>query len=402
MVAKLDLSMLTQASSPGGASVLVSNTELQPAAGPLAGVAPARYVGRSGATYAYEDRFDGDQPVKAVLIDGKGSQANRAEDAVSQCIKDGHLELSLTPRIELHYPGHEPVTCLDLPHRAIDGHIRAGSVDGLPVGQDPTYLAARNATTVDLRPLLEMSGASVGFGLWDASRARNQLRLRSPLVGEIVGILSNPDADEPMRGGARVDDLAPSVRLSPDDFERLLERQAGELSSKKVDALKKEADKARKKKGTVSAAALGLGNIPPSLETLGLVSCRKIVRHHVLSFATLRQWRFGLGPDGNATVRALVAAWTLTALAYSDAELNLRAGCDLREAGPSRVVLDGRYGKEVELEPLTPGAMSALLGEAIEAATKAGLRWEGQVLRVDGDPSVISGATADEDASEGA
>lgn len=399
---ELELSMLEQACSPGGASVLTSVTELESAAGPLAGVAPARYVGSTGGTYAYEDRFDGEEPVKAVLIDGKGSQANRAEDAVSRCITDGHPQLSLTPRIELQYPGREPVTCLDLPHRAVDGHIRAGTVDGAPIGQHPGYLAARNATTADLRPLLEVSGASVGFGCWDASRAKSQIRLRSPLVGEIIGVVANPDAPEPKRGGARVDDISPSVRLAPDDFEELLRRQEHELSSKKVEALRKEADKARKKKTTVSAAALGLGNIPPGLESLGLVSCRKIMRHHVLSFAALRQWRFGLGPDGDASVRALIASWALTALAYSDAELNLRAGCDLRESGPSRVILDGRYGQETALSPLTPESMSVVLGDAIEAAVRAGLRWEGQVLRVDGDPSIISGAAADEDAAEDA
>lgn len=399
---ELDLSMLEQACSPGGASVLTSVTELEPAAGPLAGVAPARYVGNAGGTYAYEDRFDGDVPVKAVLIDGKGSQANRAEDAVSRCIADGHPQLSLTPRIELTYPGQEPVTCLDLPHRAVDGHVRAGTVDGAPIGEHPAYVAARNATTANLRPLLELSGASVGFGCWDASRAKSQVRLRSPLVGEIIGILANPDAPEPKRGGARVDDLAPSVRLSPEDFEELLRRQEHELSGKKVESLRKEAEKARKKKGTISAAALGLGNIPPGLEALGLVSCRKIMRHHVLSFAALRQWRFGLGTEGDASVRALIAAWALTALAYSDAELNLRAGCDLRESGPSKVILDGRYGQETALAPLTPEAMSVLLGEAIETAVRAGLRWEGQVLHVDGHPSIMSGAVADEDSAEDA
>lgn len=397
----LELSMLTQACSPGGASVLTSVTELQPAAGPLAGVAPARYVRGNDGTYAYEDRFDGEEPVKVVLIDGKGSQANRQEEALSQCIAGGHPQLSLTPRMELHYEGRSPVTCLDLPHRAIDGHFRAGTVDGSPLVEYPAYVAARNATNANLRPLLELSGGSVAFGLWDASRAKNQVRLRSPLVGEIVGILANPAAAEPLRGGARVDDVAASVRLSPDDFEALLDRQASELSGKKVEALRKEAAKARTKKTTVSAAALGLGNIPPSLESLGLVSCSKIVRHHVLSFAALRQLRFGLSAEGDASVRALVASLALTGLAYSDSELNLRAGCDLRESGPSRVVLDARYGDEVELEPLMPDSMSNLLGEAIDQAVAAGLRWEGQVLRVDGDPSIIKGASADEEASGG-
>lgn len=395
----LDLSMLTTACAPGGASVLTSITELVPAAGAFAGIAPARYLRGRNATYAYEDRFDGEEPVKVVLIDSKGSQANRVEAAIAMCIRDGHPELSLTPRIELQYDGKEPVTDLELPHRAWDGHVRAGTRDGKPLVHDPDYVAARNSTHADARALLELSAASVGFGSWDASRAKDQVRFRSPLVGEIIGILADPHAPEPLRGGARVDPISAGVRLAPDDIEAILAGQEEELSTSTVKEIRKAIDAARKKKTTISAAALGLGHIPPSLGTLGLVSCRKIVRHHVLSFAALRQLRFGLGHDGDAAARALVAAWVLTGLAYSDAELCLRANCDLREAGPSRVVLDGRYGEETVLEPLTPDAMSRLLGEAIEAAVAAGLRWEGQVLHVVGDPSIIAGASADEDSS---
>lgn len=400
-MSSLDLSMLVSACTPGGASVLTSVTDLVPAGGSLAGVAPARFVRGNDATYAYEDRFDGEkeESVKVVLIDSKGSQANRVEAALAQGIGDGHPQLKLTPRIELRYPGRDPISCLELPHRAWEGHLRAGTVEGTPLVKHPAYVEARNVTAANARPLLELSAASVGFGSWDASRRKDQVRFRSPLVGEIVGVLAAPDAPPPLRGGARVDDISPSVRLTPDNFERVLDRQQHELSGANLEKLRKAVSEARKKKTLISAAALGLGNIPPSLDSLGLVSCRKIVRHHVLSFAALRQLRFGLGYDGDVSVRAMIAAWVLTGLAYSDAELNLRANCDLREAGPSRVVLDGRYGAEVELEPLNPQAMSSVLDDAIRAAVAEGLRWEGQVLHVDGDPSIIEGAEHDDDSS---
>jgi len=73
------------------------------------------------------------------------------------------------------------------------------------------------------------------------------------------------------------------------------------------------------------------------METLAGVACHRIVRSHVLSFAALRQIRFGAGPDGDAACRALLAALALAALARSDAELVLRANCDLVEAGPAQV-----------------------------------------------------------------
>jgi CRISPR-associated protein Csb1 len=53
---------------------------------------------------------------------------------------------------------------------------------------------------------------------------------------------------------------------------------------------------------------LGLGGIPPTLDTLAGVACIRIIRSDVLSFATLRQIRFGADAEGNAACRALLAA----------------------------------------------------------------------------------------------
>lgn len=52
--AELTFKMLLEACSPGGASNLSVTTELEPAAGLHAGVAPARYVRGNKGTYAYE------------------------------------------------------------------------------------------------------------------------------------------------------------------------------------------------------------------------------------------------------------------------------------------------------------------------------------------------------------
>ena len=114
----------------------------------------------------------------------------------------------------------------------------------------------------------------------------------------------------------------------------------------------KEAAKAKNGK-LVSASMLGLGGIPPTLDTLSGVACERVIRSHVLSFATLRQIRFGAGADGDAACRALLAALALNALARSDAELYLRANCDLRERGPSEVEIDQRGGGRLALEPLS-------------------------------------------------
>lgn len=78
----LSYSDLVSACRAGGATVLTSVTELAPAAGPHAGIAPARYTRGRNGTYAYETRFIDGQPQSVVVIDGKASQLNRMEDAI--------------------------------------------------------------------------------------------------------------------------------------------------------------------------------------------------------------------------------------------------------------------------------------------------------------------------------
>ena len=86
---------------PGGASCLTSVTELEPAAGPQASVAPAKFAshasGDKRGEYAYERRYLDGVPSQAVIIDSKQSQLNRCEAALHQAITDGHPTLSMMP-----------------------------------------------------------------------------------------------------------------------------------------------------------------------------------------------------------------------------------------------------------------------------------------------------------------
>jgi CRISPR-associated protein Csb1 len=79
--------LLAQASVPGGASCLTSVTELEPAAGPHASLAPAKFASPDSrdkkGTYAYEHRYLGGEARTAVLIDSKQSQLNRCEAALA-------------------------------------------------------------------------------------------------------------------------------------------------------------------------------------------------------------------------------------------------------------------------------------------------------------------------------
>src|SRR5215469_9129231 len=153
---ELSFDTLLQAVSPGGASCLTSVTELEPAVGPHASVAPAKFASSSPndkkGAYAYERRYLDGEPRTAVLIDSKQSQLNRCEAALLLAISEGHPLLSRMPRVTVTYERDgltEEYSDLTLPHRVFDGHIRAGTVGGKPVTQLDPYRAIRNATPVD-------------------------------------------------------------------------------------------------------------------------------------------------------------------------------------------------------------------------------------------------------------
>ena len=406
---RITLDLLHTACIAGGPSVLVSTTELAPAGGPMASVAPAKFVtqgANSHATYAYEHRYVDGAAARVVILDSKQSQLNRAEAGLAQAILDGAQPLTRVPHVQVTYlrdGSAEIFTDLTLPHRAYDGHVRAGSVDGKPATENETYRAARNATPANARALFEFSPITLVYGGWDATRRSRQGRWRSALVGEIIGVLADQSLDArsaPLRGGARVDPVAMQVQLGKVAMIAIADAQRGELSPKLYDKIVKAAKTADEKaSGPTSASTLGLGGIPPTLEQLAGVACTRIVRTHVLSLATLRQIRFGAGPEGDASCRALLAALALAGLARADAELYLRANCDLIEAGPTRVTIDRRAGAYDELDPLDIASADRLLAEAIDAVEHdAGITWSGQVFAVDGDPDII--ASADDSSDE--
>lgn len=393
---------LLAACRPGGAATLTSVTDLTAAEGAHGGIAPARFVPARGpgGTYCYEQRFIDGAAANCVLVDGKASQLNRIEDEIVKAIADDVAPLALTPRIIVRYANGTSASDLQLPHRLYDGHIRAGHVDGASVIEHSTYRAARDATPADARAILELAPAALVFGGWDSTRRARQGRYRSALTGEIIGELADQNEHDidairtPKRGGARSDAIAASVRLTGKQLESLVVDQEAELSPKLAAKIREDAKKA--KTGRTSASTLGLGSIPPTLENLGLVSCRRIIRSHVLSFAALRQLRFGAGPDGDAACRALLGAFALAGLARANAELNLRANCNLRESSKPVTELDARYGDVIALDPIDIETADALLTEAIDAArSTAGIRWEGQVFEVTGNEIVVDNADAD-------
>lgn len=397
----LSLDDLLTACAPGGSSALVEITQLAPAGGPQATVAPARYVTRSSSnpTYNYGTRFIDGEPKITVLIDSGQSQSNRGEDAIERNRRDESSPiydiLSRIPTVEVNYGG-EKYSDLVLPHRAFDAHLRSGYVDGEPVTTNSTYRAARDSSQADARALMDLSPISLTNGSWDATRKSHQGRYRSSLESEIIGVLADqsPNPEPNRSGGARVDPVAASVKLDQKTMSALAEHQKHELSKGNYDSILKEAKAAGK--GVTSASKLGLGAIPPSLETLGGVACSQIIRSHVLSFATLRQLRFGLDSRGDIARRAVLAALGLVGMALANDELYIRANCSLVELDYPEMILDQRYGQRRQLAPLTVEHAGQLLREAVAHASEvAQLDWHGQVFEVEGDMSILQAASED-------
>ena len=390
MSRNLELNDLKRAVQPGQATTLTSITRLQPAAGPHASIAPARYTRDQTGVYAYETRFVAGEPVRTVLVDSKSSAANRLETAIEDAIEDGHALLTRMPRVEVTYEANGELRTfsdLTLPHRLFDAHIRAGTIDGKPTTQHDAYVAARNASPANAWDILALSPITVAFGGWDSHRKTRQGRYPSILVGEIIGVLADQESERPREArhsGARVDPVAAGLKIEQEEMKKLVDLQAHELGKKNVD---------KAKTGKLKPSELGFGAIPPGVEELAGIATREIIRSHVLSFALLRRLRFGKGPEGDESIRALLAALLLNALARSDSELYLRANAHLVEAERPVVKIDLRGGEQIALAPLTIEAMDAVLQEAYEhARATAGLDWSGQKLQVTGNPVVLASA----------
>ncbi|WP_426716397.1 type I-G CRISPR-associated RAMP protein Csb1/Cas7g [Corynebacterium auriscanis] len=387
---------LSEACAAGGATVLTSVTHLEPAAGKHASIAPAKFVDRRGSVFAFEVRYIDGKPQLAVVIDSKQSMNNRGEVYMVRDIKGGHVTLSKMPIMKVEYPNGQSFTDLELPHRFADGHLRAATIDGQPATQHPAYKAVRDSTTANITPLVNASPISALLGAWDSTRSENQLRLPSALAGEIIGVLADQEKSgedqQSKRGGARVDPIGMSVRLPSDQMTAALDAQREELSPSNVE--KTEALIKKTKKGErISAASLGLGGIPPQLEALGGVSCSDIIRSWVLSFASLRQLRFGGTDRQDVAGRALLAAVGIAMIARAEEELYLRANCHLIESAAPVVTLNKRFGETETLDPISVAEADDLLAEALEVALASGVvDWNGQVMRFEGNPDILGGA----------
>ncbi|MCD6727008.1 MAG: type I-U CRISPR-associated RAMP protein Csb1/Cas7u [Solirubrobacteraceae bacterium] len=373
----------------GGAAILNHPATYAVANGAV--IPPARYAGANGSEFVFETRCIDGAFTTTALVDSKQSQSNRSEVGLVEARgEDGPA--SLIPMLSVAYP---TVRLLDaqLPHRAFDAHIRASSHADQPVVETAWYRALRDATHVDLSPLFTTSPVTLAFGGWDSSRKRGQLRLRSLYVSELFGVVSDGDGRVSRRSGGRLDPLGQDFHVSPDEFSTLLDRQRAHMSETTVAKLEAALAKARKAKAgsdTLSAAALGLGGVPPSPEAAYGVAVPEVQRARTYSLAGLRRLRFGGSAGEDVAARTALLAILLLGAAYADADPEIRAYCDVA-APQGRVLLDDEM---VELD-LSIESTGAFLRHAIDQLPER-LAWTGQVIELIGDPALDRGAVSDD------
>jgi len=342
-----------------------------------------------------------------VLIDSVQSQANRLEEALEAAALRGEIEL---PRIVVDFAGAGfnsigAISDLVAPHRIFDAILRDSELNGTAFRESKIGESLRLATPADASAILNVSPASLLFGAWNSTGEGGGLgaKFARAIVSEIVGVgvaveqdwrVIRRGAEEYLvavnhknagrRTGSRIDPLGSSKSVpiyeradNPDDWTLEPNEAAGGPSKPKPFQRKK--DKAGGTAGT--AATINHGNIPPSIDQLG-ITCDYAEQTSVVTLAGLRRLSFSgrSNPERDAAGRAYIAALGLLALIEGDRNgYALRSRCDLVCDGDAPIELVGFDGS-TEAVHLSANAAIELYGEALSAARKAGFELAGEPI----------------------
>jgi CRISPR-associated protein Csb1 len=345
---------------------------LQPAAGTAAKIYPPTYAAES--PYVTEPRFLNAIPTKTVLLDAQQSQANRAEEALSQAIEDGILALPHL-RLEGNVEGWPIlVTNLTAPHRGPDAYFRdAEDENGVVFDKTAIGEALRKADAAHATAFFEYVPSDLCLGFWDSQRGGRGVKVPRSYTSEMFGW--NPEIG--MRAAGKVD---------PNNIETTAitwpKKQPGEYI---VLALE---EKPPKDFATGKPSAVGHGNIPPSIQKNSGVTISGAERLAYLSFASLNRLRFPVKGAASSTserdnaARAVLACLALYAdrLAFNRPTILLRSGCEL-VVETEHVQWLGARGETEDFSLSTLDARAAL-DLALERASSVGLNWNAEPVRL--------------------
>jgi len=381
----MDLSRLSRAVSTDAA--FRRRQTLQPVGGKGDKIFPPTYPPEPGAPrnspprHVYERRRVNGGDVWCVLIDSVQSQANRLEECLMGAIHDGvPIPHAVVDFADSGLEGITRVTSLDAPHRVYDAILRDSLLEGESFMRSAVGRRLAKARPDDASALLEVSPTSLLFGAWHSTGEGGGLgaKFARCLVSEIVGV------------GVPVEEVVLDRRTGETEIRTTGRRPGSRIDPlgvlKKVHVFKGEGDwstteaGAGKKARKVKPSEINHGNIPPSVQPLG-VTCEYIEHSFVLSFAALRRLRFG-GGERDAAARALLAALGLMALHEQDSRgYALRSRCDLVCDGKAALELVHPDG-QTETVTLAGADARTLYQQAFEAARQAGFHITAEPLRL--------------------
>ena len=352
------------------------NIDLEPAEGAEGKVFPPTYDGNE---YATENRCIQGKIENCVLIDSVASQANRQELVIQKAISNGTLK---QPDIRLQLATlDKQLSTMELPHRVFDAAVRDSLLNNVPFRQTPLgeQIIASNFNCATA--LFESSPTTLLYGGWD-SHARNKghgVRLQRALTSEIVakGVIEGRTV------GGRLDPLminkdAAIIYQATSSEEQWTLQESTALKNKG----KAELMPSKKNDSKGKPAAIGHGNIPPSIKTTGGITCKNIQQTSVLSLTQLRQMYFPdlstgeCNQDRDHACRMVLAALALHALALQfDEGYDLRSRCLLiPKAVPSFEII-GTTSADINEHRLDSGETLKTLNKAIKNLNKHGINW---------------------------
>lgn len=380
------------------ASAIRLRQRLLPEGGPGDKVFPPTF---EGGVYCWEQRRIDGASVPCVLLDSVASQANRLEEALSELVTRGQLEL---PRLEVKFGGElsdlGTISTLAAPHRVFDAIMRDSTLEGAPFSKSSIYQQLTACNVRNATALFGHSPTALLFGCWDSTGAAGGLgnKFARAVTSEIVGIHADWGVTE---GGVRQDPLG--IRS---EVEIVIDATGDWSVVGKSGVAKKDRAKGTKpseinhgnvlvkvQEGTKETLLPDGSMHVQKLPLKGGVTVDYALQTSVISMAALRRLSFPLatGPAdaANSAARAVLAALGLVALtAVRERGYWLRSRCGL--------VADQLQSFEIVAADGTTAALnmdgSAALGAyrlAVEDAKAAGLPWYSEPIALAPRPNLV-------------
>lgn len=326
-----------------------------------------------GGVYCFEDRRINGKKVPCVLLDSVASAANRQEEALSDLVDAGKIEVPHFRAGFSEYPEIGEVTTFNAPHRVFDAIFRDCEYEGKAFPKHPLYAELARANTQNATPLFAHAPTALLFGVWDSTGSAGGLgnKFARNVVTELIGV--EVERGE-TRGGIRQDPLAISRNVE-------IEIKGEDWTPSGI-AKKEGKDRG---KGT-RPSEVNHGNILVGVEfdsdrksKKGGITCDYALQQSVITLSGLRRLRFPIAgkrdPKVDNAARAVLAALGLVALTSGrERGYALRSRCDLVADGRARFEIVGQDGATTD-QDLDASEVIKIYDKAVSAAKEAGLPW---------------------------